>query len=328
MASNKTALVIGELTDAGSLDSVTGELIAAASRITENIECLLLGAGANEAGKQAIQLGAAKVHTSEDALLTNINVDALVEASHQASTQINPSVILVGKTLIGRDLAPRLAFRFNVPLIQDCVDITIGENDQIVATRPVYGGNALAKLVCNRDPQVIAMRPKNFDPLAPDSSRSGEVGEISLSLDASVQKVNQVERIIEEQEGEKLEEAKIVVSVGRGIAGPENLPAFQSLAKTMGAALGASRAVVDAGWLDHSYQVGLTGKSIAPELYLTWAISGASQHMAGCTNAKNIVAINKDPDCNIFKESRFGVVGDWEKVLPGFAAMLSEIGVS
>jgi electron transfer flavoprotein alpha subunit len=328
MASNKTALVIGELTDAGSLDSVTGELLAAASRITENIECLLLGAGANEAGKQAIQLGASKVHTSEDALLTNINVDALVEASHQASTQVNPSVILVGKTLIGRDLAPRLAFRFNVPLIQDCVDIAVGDNDQVVATRPVYGGNALAKLICNRDPQVIAMRPKTFDPLAPDSSRSGEIGEISLSLDASVQKVNQVERIIEEQEGEKLEEAKIVVSVGRGIAGPENLPAFESLAKTMGAALGASRAVVDAGWLDHSYQVGLTGKSIAPELYLTWAISGASQHMAGCTNAKNIVAINKDPDCNIFKESRFGVVGDWEKVLPGFAAMLSEMGVS
>jgi len=328
MASNKTALVIGELTDTGSLDSITGELLAAASRVTDNIECLLLGAGANEAGQQAIQLGATKVHTSEDALLTNINVDAMVEASHQAATQIDPAIVLVGKTLIGRDLAPRLAFRFDVPLVQDCVDIAVDDADRVIATRPVYGGNALAKLVCSKDPQVIAMRPKTFDPLPADASRSGEVVQISLSLDASVQKVNQVERITEEQEGEKLEEARVVVSVGRGIAGPENLPAFESLAKTMGAALGASRAVVDAGWLDHSYQVGLTGKSIAPELYLTWAISGASQHMAGCTNAKNIVAVNKDPDCNIFKESRFGVVGDWEKVLPGFAAMLSEMGVS
>jgi len=235
---------------------------------------------------------------------------------------------LVGKTLIGRDLAPRLAFRLNVPLVQDCIDIAVDDDDRVIATRPVYGGNALAKLVCNKDPQVIAMRPKTLDPLPADPSRSGEVAEISLTLDANVQKVSQIERITEEQEGEKLEEAKIVVSVGRGIAGPENLPAFESLAKTMGAALGASRAVVDAGWLDHSYQVGLTGKSIAPELYLTWAISGASQHMAGCTNAKNIVAVNKDPDCNIFKESRFGVVGDWEKVLPGFAAMLSEMGIS
>jgi electron transfer flavoprotein alpha subunit len=328
MASNKIALVIGELTDTGSLDSITGELLAAASRITENIECLLLGAGAKDAGQQAIHLGAGKVHISEDALLTNINIDALLEACHQASSQINPSVILVGKTLIGRDLAPRLAFRFDVPLIQDCVDIEVDDNNRVIATRPVYGGNALAKLVCSKDPQVIAMRPKTLDPLPTDSSRSGEIAEIPLSLDANVQKVNQIERIIEEQEGEKLEEARIVVSVGRGIAGPENLPAFESLAKTMGAALGASRAVVDAGWLDHSYQVGLTGKSIAPELYLTWAISGASQHMAGCTNAKNIVAVNKDPDCNIFKESRFGVVGDWEKVLPGFTAMLSEMGVA
>jgi electron transfer flavoprotein alpha subunit len=328
MASNKITLVIGELTDTGSLDSITGELIAAASRITENIECLLLGTGAKDAGQQAVQLGASKVHTSEDALLTNVNIDALVEASHQATSQINPSVVLVGKTLIGRDLAPRLAFRFNVPLVQDCIDIEVDDNDRVIATRPVYGGNALAKLVCNKDPQVIAMRPKTLDPLPADSSRSGEVAEISLTLDADVQKVTQIERIIQEQEGEKLEEARIVVSVGRGIAGPENLPAFESLAKTMGAALGASRAVVDAGWLDHSYQVGLTGKSIAPELYLTWAISGASQHMAGCTNAKNIVAVNKDPDCNIFKECRFGVVGDWEKVLPGFAAMLSEMGIS
>ena len=325
MASNKIALVIGELTDTGTLDSITGELIAAASRITENIECLLLGAGAQDAGQQAVQLGASKVHTSEDALLTNINIDALVEASHQASSQIDPSVVLVGKTLIGRDLAPRLAFRFNVPLVQDCIDIEVDDNDRVIATRPVYGGNALAKLVCNKDPQVIAMRPKTLDPLPADSSRSGEVTEISLTLDADVQKVNQIKRIIEEQEGEKLEEARIVVSVGRGIAGPENLPAFQSLAKTMGAALGASRAVVDAGWLDHSYQVGLTGKSIAPELYLTWAISGASQHMAGCSGSKVIVAINKDSEANIFKDAKYGVVGDWETILPAFTESIREL---
>ncbi|MBG93876.1 MAG: electron transfer flavoprotein subunit alpha [Chloroflexi bacterium] len=327
MASNQTALVIGELTDTGSLDSITGELLAAASRVADSIECLLLGAGATEAGQQAIQLGATKVHASEDALLTNINVDAMVEAAHQAASQINPTIVLVGKTLVGRDLAPRLAFRFDVPLVQDCIDIAV-DGEQVVATRPVYGGNALAKIACSKTPQVLTMRPKTFDPLPADASKSGEVVQISLNIDASVQRVSQVERITEEQEGEKLEEAKIVVAVGRGIADPANLPAFESLAKTMGAALGASRAVVDAGWLDHSYQVGLTGKSIAPELYLTWAISGASQHMAGCTNAKNIVAINKDPECNIFKESRFGVVGDWEKVLPGFAAMLSEMGVA
>ena len=327
MASNQTALVIGELTDTGSLDSITGELLAAASRVADNIECLLLGAGATEAGQQAIQLGATKVHASEDALLTNINVDAMVEAAHQAASQINPTIVLVGKTLVGRDLAPRLAFRFDVPLVQDCIDIAV-DGEQVVATRPVYGGNALAKIACSKTPQVLTMRPKTFDPLPADASKSGEVVQISLNIDASVQRVSQVERITEEQEGEKLEEAKIVVAVGRGSADPANLPAFESLAKTMGAALGASRAVVDAGWLDHSYQVGLTGKSIAPELYLTWAISGASQHMAGCTNAKNIVAINKDPECNIFKESRFGVVVDWEKVLPGFAAMLSEMGVA
>ena len=168
MASNQTALVIGELTDTGSLDSITGELLAAASRVADNIECLLLGAGATEAGQQAIQLGATKVHASEDALLTNINVDAMVEAAHQAASQINPTIVLVGKTLVGRDLAPRLAFRFDVPLVQDCIDIAV-DGEQVVATRPVYGGNALAKIACSKTPQVLTMRPKTFDPLPADA---------------------------------------------------------------------------------------------------------------------------------------------------------------
>ena len=330
MADEKGILVVGEVNEDGSLGSVTGELLAVARRLAEGmgteVSAVLLGKNATELAKEAIAWGADKVWVSEEALLQEYQVDAHLAALEQICREANPQVILTGRTLSGRDLGPRLAFRLGVPLMQDCVDVSVDSATQrVVATRPVYGGNAQAKVASPRDPQFVCIRPKVFEPLAPDASRQGEVVQAQLSLDPSVVKVRRVEQVKEESTGVKLEEARIVVSVGRGIGGEENLPPFQDLAKTLGAALGASRAVCDAGWLDHSYQVGLTGKSIAPDLYLTWAISGASQHMAGCSNAKVIVAVNKDKDANIFKEAQFGVVGDWQKVLPGFSAMVKEL---
>jgi electron transfer flavoprotein alpha subunit len=213
-----------------------------------------------------------------------------------------------------------------VGLAQDCLEISIDAGSKtLLANRPVYGGNAIAVVRCNYTPQIAAIRPKVYEPLDPDSSRQGQVVSFPVELDPS-QARSQVVNVVEEAaEGVKLEDARVVVSGGRGLGGPEPFQDLEILAKLLGGAVGASRAAVDSGWVPSSYQVGLTGKTITPEVYITVAISGASQHMAGCSGAKVIVAINKDAESNIFKEARYGVVGDWEHVVPAFTEAVREL---
>jgi len=164
-----------------------------------------------------------------------------------------------------------------------------------------------------------------YEPLDADASRRGQVVSFPVELDASQALTTLVNTVKEEAQGIKLEDARIVVSGGRGLGGPEPFQDLEALAKLLGAGLGASRAAVDSGWVPASYQVGLTGKTITPDLYITVAISGASQHMAGCSGAKVIVAINKDVEANIFKEARYGVVGDWQKILPALTETIREL---
>ena len=173
--------------------------------------------------------------------------------------------------------------------------------------------------------QVVIVRPKTIEADEPDSSRAGSIEVFSADLDDSVIKARLIETVSQEAEGVRLEDAGIVVSGGRGLGGPEPFEQLQSLSNLLGGALGASRAACDAGWIDHSHQVGLTGKTITPDLYITVGISGASQHMAGCSASKNIVAINRDEDANIFKSATYGVVGDWNKVLPSFIETVREL---
>jgi electron transfer flavoprotein alpha subunit len=207
------------------------------------------------------------------------------------------------------------------------MDVT-GDNasGRITVTRPVYGGNAMAKFTfADKNPQVVVLRVKAFEPLEPNPERSGDVKSIEVAIDDSQIKSKLVETVKEESEGVKLEDAGVIIGGGRGLGGPEPFEQLEELAKLFNGAVGASRAVCDAGWLDHSYQIGLTGKTVTPDIYITVGISGASQHMAGCSASKNIIAINKDGDANIFKEASFGVVGDWEKVLPSFTATIREL---
>ena len=175
------------------------------------------------------------------------------------------------------------------------------------------------------NPQDAVIRDKICEPSAHDSSRSVEVVTIKPNLDPSVIKARLIETVQSESEGVRLEDAAIVISGGRGLGGPGPFESLEELAKMLGGAVGASRAACDAGWLDHSYQVGLTGKTITPDVYITIGISGASQHMAGCSGAKQLVAINKDAEANIFKEANFGVVGDWKNVLPAFIETVREL---
>ena len=245
----------------------------------------------------AIAHGADRVCVVDDPLLAEPQIDSQLAAYEHVCRELDPSVALIGRTPNGRDVGPRLAFRLGVGVAQDCVDVDVDAGTKrVVATRPVYGGNALAKVTFPGDgAQVVIVRGKVFEPLAADSARSGEVVTMQPALDSSVVKARLVETVQSASEGVRLEDAAVVVSGGRGLGGPEPFEDIEALAKLFGGAMGASRAACDAGWLDHSYQVGLTGKTITPDLYITIAISGASQHLAGCSGSKHIVAINKGP---------------------------------
>ena len=321
-------LVIGEL-QGDALQSITGEMLAAGRKLGdalgEEVGVALLNGG-DAAARDAIALGADKAYLVLDAALDDMQLDAQVAALEKACAETQPSVVLIGRTLAGRDVGPRLAFRLGVGLAQDCLEVSADAGGRVSAVRPVYGGNALARVTFpDANPQMVVLRAKAYEPLEADAARSGEVVELQPNLDPSVVKARLVETVTQEAEGVRLEDAGIVVGGGRGLGGPEPFDMLEDLAKLLGGAVGASRAVCDAGWLDHSYQVGLTGKTITPDLYITVGISGASQHMAGCSASKHIVAINRDADANIFKSSSFGVVGDWKSVLPSFIETVREL---
>ena len=322
-------LVVGEL-NGDALQSITSELLAAGRGVAdatgEEVGVALLN-GSEAAGQAAIAQGADKAYLVQDDVLADLQLDAQVAALEKVCADVQPSAVLIGRTLAGRDVGPRLAFRLGVGLAQDCLQVSAdGSSGRVVAVRPVYGGNALAKVTFpDANPQMVVLRAKAYEPQEADDSRSGEVIVVNPGLDPSVVKARLVETVTQEAEGVRLEDANIVIGGGRGLGGPEPFDQLEDLARLLGGAVGASRAVCDAGWLDHSYQVGLTGKTITPDLYITVGISGASQHMAGCSASKNIVAINRDADANIFKDASFGVVGDWKNVLPSFIETVREL---
>ncbi len=329
MADGTGVLIIGDASG-GELGSTTLELLAAGQKVAaglgEELAVALLGDTLDVAAQQGIAHGAQKVYAVNHPLLSQYQIDFQLTAMESLCKEVAPRVILVARTNEGRDLAPRLAFRLGVGLAQDCLEVSVDAAEKkLLANRPVYGGNAIAVVSCDETPQIAAIRPKAYEPTEPDSSRQGEIVSFPVELDASMALTQIVDTVIEEAEGIKLEDANIVISGGRGLGGPEPFAHLEELAKIMGGTVGASRAAVDSGWVPASYQVGLTGKTITPDLYIMVAISGASQHMAGCSGSKVIVAINKDAEANIFKEARYGVVGDWETVLPALTAALKEL---
>ncbi len=320
-------LILGELTADKALDPVTGELIAAARRIGEEIGVALLGADLDAPAHEAFALGASAVYTVHDPTLDGPDIDPKVAALTEVCKQIGPNVVLVGKTQDGKEIGPRVAFRLGAGLAQDCTRVGVdGDTGRVVATRPVYGGSAMAAVTFPGDGlQVAIMRGRAYEPPAPDASRIGDIIPVTVDLTASPNRVKNIRTVAQASEGVRLEDADIVVAGGRGLGGPEPFELLGQLTDLLGGAMGASRAACDAGWIDHSYQVGLTGRSIAPNVYITVGISGASQHMAGCSGARRIVAINKDREANIFKDASYGVVGDWQAVIPSFMETVREL---
>jgi electron transfer flavoprotein alpha subunit len=329
MAEYKGAMVYGELVD-GKLSSITTELLGCGRRLADELKedllCILAGDKLNEAPKKAIAYGADKVYTAEDPLLKEYQTDSYVAVMEKTVKDISPRILLIGQTSVGRDLAPRLAFRLGTSLSMDCIELSIDPGTKLLQqTRPVYGGNARAIFASEVFPQMATIRQKAMAPLEPDESRKGEIIPIKVELDPAKIRTKVLETVKEEVVGIKLEDAQAIVTGGRGIGGPEGFKQLEELAKVLKGAVGASRPPCDNKWVPDTMQVGLTGKIVTPELYIAVGVSGASQHLAGCSGAKNIIAINKDPEANIFKEARFGVVGDWKQILPAFTEKAKEL---
>jgi electron transfer flavoprotein alpha subunit len=329
MADNKGVMIYTEVVN-GKLAPIAKELLGAGRKLADNLKeelsALLVGSGLANVTAEAISFGADKVYVVDDPLLQDYRTDSYVAVIEKVAKQVNPRVLLLGQTTVGRDLAPRAAFRLGTAVTMDCVALEIdATTKQLIQTKPVYGGNARAIYTMETFPQMATVRSKAMTALTADTARKGEVVNVAPALDPAAIKTTVLQKVVQEVEGIKLEDASIIVAGGRGIGGPEGFKELEALAKMLKGAMGASRPPCDNGWVSDTIQIGLTGKIVSPETYIAVAISGSSQHLAGCSGSKNIIAINRDPEANIFKEARFGVVGDWKKVVPAFQAKAKEL---
>lgn len=305
----------------GQIKKVTYELLCAGRKIAdglgEELCAVLLGKGVAGLAAALGEYGADKVYVAESDALENYTTDGYTNVLAELVKQYEPSALLIGCTVLGRDLAAQVAQRVGTGLATDCTGLEL-ENGQLTFTRPIYAGKAFVKSVCPEARPVMATIRPNVLPI--DEPQAGRTAEV-VAAPANTGDIRQVIKDIVRQVSERpeLTEANIIVSGGRGMKGPENFKLLEDLADVLGAAVGASRAAVDAGWVSHSFQVGQTGKTVSPTLYIACGISGAIQHLAGMSSSKCIVAVNKDPEANIFKVADYGIVGDLFEVVPIFA---------
>jgi electron transfer flavoprotein alpha subunit len=303
----------------GVLRSISAELLGAAKRIAVELDRMVtavaFGSGSEVAAGEAISFGADEALASADPGFDEYRNDVWTSALATVAGQVQPSAVLIGQTEIGRDLAPRFAIRAGTAAATDCIDLAVRDGN-LLMTRPCFGGNAHATYVSRTLPSVATVRPRSQAPLPRDESRTGAVSNLDLGPIASTSVI--AGREIVESTGQRLEDAKVIISGGRGLGSAEAFDELATLARVLGGAVAASRAAVDLGWAPISAQVGLTGKVVTPDLYVAIAISGASQHIAGITGAQTIVGVNRDQNADIFKYARYGVVADWKAFLPAF----------
>jgi len=281
--------------------------------------CLFGGDGLAGVGQQALAFGADEVLLAEDATLADYRVEAYCALLADVVRKAEPDVVLMGATFRGRELGPALAVELDTGCIADCTGLAF-DGDQLVATRPIYAGKLMARCtIPARRPQVFTTRVRAFERAEPDVERTGPVARVQPVL-TEAEIATKVTGFLEGKGGVSLADAEIVVAGGRGVKGPEGFEPLRELADALGAALGASRAAVDAGWIPYEHQVGQTGKTINPDLYIACGISGAIQHLVGMRTSKVIVAINKNPEAPIFKLAHYAIVGDVFKVVPALTA--------
>ncbi len=309
--------VYAEVRD-GKIKKVTYEILSTFRRFADQLgeELCAVLAGKNVAGlaPELGAYGADKVYVLEGDKLEHYTTDGYTKVVADLLKEYQPAAFLLGCTIRGRDLAAQVAQRLQTGLMTDCTDVAL-EDGQLVFTRPIYAGKAYTRVYCPEARPVMAtIRPNVLSVAAPQEGRTAEVIKISADPGDLRQVIRDVVRQVSTRP--ELTEADIIVSGGRGMKGPENFKIIEELADVLGAAVGASRAAVDAGWVPQSMQVGQTGKTVSPTIYIACGISGAIQHLAGMGSSKCIVAINKDPEANIFKVADYGIVGDLFQVVP------------
>jgi electron transfer flavoprotein alpha subunit len=297
----------------GRLQPISLELLTKARELGE-VSAIALGPGAKEASAALGKHGAKTVYLNEDAAFAEFIAEPATDTIEALVKKSAPDLLLFGFTTDSREVAGRLAARLNTGLISNALDVS-ADGGGVVASVPYFGGARVASMKPNNSPAIVLLRPKSVE--AAESGGEAQVEEVEAVIGPQSRRARIVERKVEASEKVKLEEAPIVISGGRGLGGPENFPLLEALADALGgAAVGASRAVVDAGWVPYSMQVGQTGKTVRPGVYIAVGISGAMQHTVGMKASKVIIAINKDAEAPILKMADLGVVGDALKIVP------------
>lgn len=320
-------LIVATLAD-GALSRSSLELIGSARSLDAGLQtgvaAALLGHGAGLEGATAAlhQHGVSTVHRVDDPTLDVGQADAFLAAAEHVARAARPDVVLASADTVGRELAPRLAYRLGAGLVTECVEVAL-DAGTLVARRQAYGGRALATYIVRSRPAVLSVKPRVLDVPEP-APVQGTVEEMTAALDPA-RFASRVKEIIREKSEVGLEDAQIVVGGGRGLGGPEGFASIGELAQALGAAVGSSRPPADAGWVPISWQIGQTGKTIRPALYIAVGISGATQHVAGMAGSRTIVAINRDSEAPIFGVAHLGIVGDYREVLPPLIAKIKEL---
>ena len=328
---------------AEQVDNVVGgiglELIGEGKRLAKDLECdvtaVLIGADVRGQADRLAAYGADRIILVEDPVLKDYRTEPYTHAFASIINEYKPDVVLVGATAIGRDLAPRVCARIHTGLTADCTQLDIGDfplnpipgketkHKQLLMTRPAFGGNTIATIACpDHRPQMATVRPGVMQRLPKDESAKANIVEMKLTFEENVNYVEILDIVKSVANVADIMDAKILVSGGRGMGGPENFALLEELAKVIGGTVSCSRAVVDAGWKPKDLQVGQTGKTVRPNLYIAVGISGAIQHLAGMEESDLIIAINKDETAPIFDVADYGIVGDYKKIIPGLTEKL------
>jgi electron transfer flavoprotein alpha subunit len=291
------------------------------------LSAVLLGNETEEMSKQLIHFGADKVYVVDHPLLKNYQTNVYAKALTFLIEKHKPEILLFGATILGRDLAPRVATRLQIGLSADCVELTIDQEKRLLKqTKPAFGGNVMATIVIpNHRPQMATIRPNVMKRLEPQMSRIGEVIKVEdISLQASDLCTKILDIVQETESAVNLQESKIIVAGGFGLGKPENFSLLKELADVLGGAVGASRAAVDADWIPSYHLIGQTGKTVQPKLYIACGISGCIQHIVGMQSSEIIIAINKDPNAPIFNIATYGIVGDIAEIVPALTKTFRE----
>ncbi len=324
-------LLLGEMKD-GSLSTNTLELLRVGKDLSGDLSggfsVVLMGDQVSKGAEEAISYGPSRVYKLEDPLLKGYNPDLWVASLEQACQEIKPKILLMSHSFIGMELGPRLACRLDTRLTTDCIDLSIDSEDSLLLrTKPVSGGNAISVFKYPGEPQLATVRGKVFEPLEPVGGQ-GEIVEMAPKIDESMSKVESLETV--EEEVVSLGSAKVIVAGGGGLGEETGFELLEELRDRLSqlfsnVMIGCSRVAVDKGWKTSDHQIGLSGEFVSPDIYVAIGISGAIQHLVGMIGSKKIITINTDPGCNMFRVADYGVIGDYEKVVPSLIKKLEEV---